>query len=134
MNYFDVADYTDEYGGMSVVTRKKQAHKSNKKATKAKGKKKGSLGIVTHDQEVVQTAYFESPESSNIHSARYDFETCRLDVTFRRMVPKLLEDGVEMPTYRYEVGPDIWNEFVMAASKGKYFAAAIRSMYAGTRA
>lgn len=72
---------------------------------------------------------FESPESSNIHSARYDSATEQLWVVFRREV-----DGGECPTYLYTgFPPAMWVEFVQASSKGRYVAQRIKPMFAGKR-
>lgn len=70
---------------------------------------------------------FESPESSNIWGAAYNPDTRQLRVSFKSV-------HVGVITYTYEAFPtDLWEEFVTAASKGGFFASAIRPFYPGTK-
>lgn len=81
---------------------------------------------------------FESPESSNIHSAEYDPDTRQLFVTFNRTPPIQVKTGaitLELhPTYRYgDISLELWIEFYQASSKGKFVAQRLKPFYAGTR-
>jgi len=69
---------------------------------------------------------FESPESSTISEGSYDPDTNTLKVCFKGPgVPK---------DYTYAgVPPELWIEFEMSASKGKFFASRIRPFYVGAR-
>lgn len=70
---------------------------------------------------------FESPESSNVWGAAYNPDTRQLRVSFKSV-------HVGVITYTYEAFPaDLWVEFFSAASKGGYFASAIRPFYPGTK-
>lgn len=70
---------------------------------------------------------FDSPESSNISSAAYDPEKQHLSVSFKSHT-----GGTATRVYSYSgVSPALWREFVQAKSKGKFFAEAIRPMFAG---
>lgn len=72
---------------------------------------------------------FESPESSNIHSARYDYFTEQMWIVFSKEV-----EGGECPTYLYTGIPaTLWTDFVQAASKGRFVAQMIKPMFAGNR-
>lgn len=68
---------------------------------------------------------FESPESSVIAGARYDAASMTLTVDIRKG-PNVTQEYVYS-----NVKADVWAEFVTAESKGKYFSAAIRPMFAG---
>lgn len=71
---------------------------------------------------VVETPLlFESPESSSISSASYDPVTCTMTVHFKH------GKGYDHSPFPLE----LWREFAMAASKGRFFAERIRPMYAG---
>lgn len=61
-------------------------------------------------------------ESSNVHSALYDFGTMELLIRFKR-------DGTDA-VYQYrDVPPSEWNGLVQAASKGSYVNANIAMAY-----
>lgn len=54
-------------------------------------------------------------ESSNIYSIGYDRQHHVLEVQFRR-------SGGPGPVYRYHgVPPDLWEQFLMSPSKGRFF-------------
>ena len=68
---------------------------------------------------------FDSPESSSVAGASYNFETEVLTVRLRR------KDEGEV-VYRYGNVPlNIWQEFDAAPSKGVYFSRFIRPMFGG---
>lgn len=75
---------------------------------------------------------FESPESSSVAGASYNFETQQMIVRLlRSLVPGAPPD--EKP-YAYEgVPPFLWAEFVAAASKGSFFNARIRPIFVGRK-
>lgn len=70
---------------------------------------------------------FESPESSSIAGASYEEGSQTLSVTFKRA-----RDARERYDYP-SVPAELWAEFVMATSKGEFFAARIRPLYKGTK-
>lgn len=82
---------------------------------------------------------FEAKESSNVGWARYYPERGELEVDFKK-------DGVKVSTYVYDgaalgskdaKGPgfpkDLWDGFLAAESKGRYFAYVIRPKFRGVK-
>lgn len=109
-----------------------------KKMTRAKKvaatKVKKSIGVETREVDGEMHGFpspviesFESPESSNIASASYNTGTHLMTVEFKRLTTFSLKRE-----YHYSgVSETLWREFVQAKSKGKFFAEAIRPMFAG---
>ena len=75
---------------------------------------------------------FESPESSSVAGASYNFETQQMRVRLlRSLMPGAPPD--EKP-YAYEGVPlHLWADFVVAESKGQFFNARIRPIFGGRK-
>jgi hypothetical protein len=74
---------------------------------------------------------FESPESTSIHSARYDPDTRQLFITFAQPTSA---QNLAMPTYRYTaIDLPLWLEFYQSTSRGKFVASRIRPFYVGVK-
>lgn len=66
---------------------------------------------------------FTSPDSSNISAAYFDVETGNVTITFQ---------GKRTYTYP-QIPVKVWDGFMEAGSKGEYFHANIKDIYAGVR-
>ena len=71
---------------------------------------------------------FESPESSLIVRASYNEGQQVLSIYLK----KTKKEGERR--YDYSIPPELWAEFFMAPSKGKFFSQQIRPWFAGVMA
>lgn len=75
---------------------------------------------------------FESPESSSVAGASYNFETQQMRVRLLRAL--VAGAPPDEKSYAYEGVPlFLWADFVAAASKGGFFNARIRPIFVGRR-
>lgn len=74
----------------------------------------------TAKKEIIES--FESPDSSSVLGAHYDYQQRQLVVN--------LKNG----PYAYEgIEPGLWRDFEQAVSKGQFFTAYIRPLYSGRK-
>lgn len=75
---------------------------------------------------------FESPESSSVAGASYNFETQQMRVRLLRVI--VTGAPPDEKSYAYEgVPPHLWADFVAAASKGQFFNARVRPIFVGRK-
>lgn len=81
----------------------------------------------------VEITSFDTPESSTVASGRYDETTGTMFVVFKDK-PNPTSGEILFREYRYDsFPPELWTQFAMAESKGRFFNRNIRPLYSGKR-